>query len=151
MQVGNVQRNIYTASMLQARSANGRVSVPVKPGLSLYARYKHVQGVPAHDPQGAVPLSKVRTLNHVIDRLVQMRKNSAGESVSRDSGDALSEDQLQGMSDEALDAMIQQMTEKLQTAVKNQGFGMGRISQGLSQGLTAGVGLQGGALFSLTA
>ncbi len=147
MQVGNVQSNIYTASMLQARSGSGRVSVPVKPTLSLYARYKHVQGIPAHDPQGAVPLSKVRTLNHVIDRLVQMRKNSAGEAASRGAEDVPPEEQLQGMSDEALDAMIQQMTEKLQTAIKHQGPGQGQ----LSQGMTAGMGLQGGALFSLTA
>ncbi len=148
MQVGNVQNNIYTASMLQARSVKGRVSVPVKPNLSLYARYKHVQGIPASDPHGAVPLSKVRTLNHVIDRLVQLRKDSSGVSAGKAAAEAVQNpEQLQGLSDEALDAMIDQMTQKLQSAVKAQGAGR----EGLSAGLTAGMGLQGGALFSLTA
>lgn len=130
MQARLVESNIYTTSMLRARSAAGRVSVPVKPGVSLYAGYEHVQGVPSPDPRMGVPLSKVRVLNHIIDRLVKMKQD---DGLQPDTGK---------LSDEALDAMIKEMSQKLQTSMQTK--------PALLAGGTAGMALQSGALVSLS-
>lgn len=131
MQAKLVESNLYTTGMLRARSAAGRVSIPVKPSVTLYAQYKHVQGVPSPDPQRGVSLTKVRTLNHLIDRLVQMRKDGAPMPDTAK------------LSDEALDAMIQELSQKMQTTLHNQPVAL--------VGTTAGMGLESGALLSMTA
>ena len=48
---------------------DGRVSVPVNPAHAVYARFKHVHGVPSRD--GGAPLFRLRVLDNLIDRLLE--------------------------------------------------------------------------------
>jgi hypothetical protein len=51
----------------------GKTAVPVKPLQSVYARFKHLVGVPAYGTSGHVPFSKLRNLDNLIDRFMQMQ------------------------------------------------------------------------------
>lgn len=55
--------------VLRIRSLQGdRLTVPVKPTYSPYARFEHIRGVPSSD--GGVPIFKLRILDKLIDRLL---------------------------------------------------------------------------------
>jgi len=54
---------------------NERLSLPVKPAYSTYARFEHIRGVPAAD--GAVPIFKLRILDKLIDRLLSYGESPA--------------------------------------------------------------------------
>ncbi len=64
--------------------AAGKRSVPVRPSLSVYL-FKHVMGVPSRSGEDEVPISKLRVLDNLIDRLVKLR-GERGESTPVDNG-----------------------------------------------------------------
>jgi hypothetical protein len=47
----------------------GRMAVPVHPTQAAYARFKHIQGVPA--AEGGAPIFRLRVLDNLIDRLLR--------------------------------------------------------------------------------
>jgi hypothetical protein len=65
--------NLWHASRL------GKTTVPVRPIQSVYAQFKHIIGVPARDENSYIPFSKLRYLDNLIDRLVQIRSRDRGE------------------------------------------------------------------------
>jgi hypothetical protein len=60
----------------------GKRSVPVRPSFSLYL-FKHVMGVPSRSGEEQVPISKLRVLDNLIDRLVKLR-GETGEMIRVD-------------------------------------------------------------------
>ena len=48
---------------------DGRITVPVNPAHTVYARFKHVLGVPSQN--GGTPLFRLRVLDNLIDRLLR--------------------------------------------------------------------------------
>jgi hypothetical protein len=67
------QPNIFELSGVVARSeGSSKLALPVNPSVVLYARYKHVRGaLPSQDASG-VPLSKLRALDNLIERLIRI-------------------------------------------------------------------------------
>ena len=57
---------------------NGRTSVPVRPLNSVYAHFKHFVGVPSKDTRAQVPITKIRILDNLIERLVRLREKGSG-------------------------------------------------------------------------
>ncbi len=62
----------------------GKMAVPVKPLQSVYARFKHLVGVPVYGSKGHIPFSKLRNLDNMIDRLIQIQ--TSGTGAARDQG-----------------------------------------------------------------
>lgn len=62
----------FFLNIIRVRSRQGRITVPVHPAHSVYARFKHIQGVPS--PEGGVPMFKLRILDNLIDRLLQYKQ-----------------------------------------------------------------------------
>ena len=63
-------RSVQLASILRAQYASGKISLPIDGGL--YARFKHVQGVPSASTPG-YSLSKLQMIDLMVERLVQLR------------------------------------------------------------------------------
>jgi hypothetical protein len=80
---------------------DGRITVPVKPANVVYARFKHVLGVPAQD--GGTPLFKLRVLDNLIDRLL------------RYSEEVPSEERLRNLDAEAIDPLIARLQSRLRS------------------------------------
>lgn len=89
---------IASAGLNVSMSASGRTTVPVSRGSYIYSHFKHVSGVPAPEGVQGASVSKLKILDTLIDRLSQMRKNSASSFVDR--GDDSSEKRI--------DALIEQ-------------------------------------------
>ena len=74
----NATKPIITPNLWHA-SRMGKTTVPVRPMQSVYAQFKHIMGIPSRDADATVPFIKLRYLDILIDRLVQLQN---GKSLS---------------------------------------------------------------------
>ena len=81
----------------------GRITAPVNPAHTVYARFKHVRGVPASN--GGAPLFKLRVLDNLIDRL--LRYSEPVPSAQR----------LKDLDAQAIDPLIDSLQTRLRTHV----------------------------------
>ena len=97
-------RSIPLTNVIHARNSQSRISIPVRRNDALYARLKHVSGVPSYSGGEGVPLSKLKALDILIGRL----KNIKSAKIETPS--------TQGLTPEKIDAMIDEYSKKLHTA-----------------------------------
>jgi hypothetical protein len=81
----------------------GRIAVPVKPAHVVYARFKHIQGVPSQD--GGAPLFRLRVLDNLIDRLLRYHERVP------------TPEQLRDLDAEAIDRLISRLQGRLHAQV----------------------------------
>ncbi len=82
------------------------VSVPVDPDALLYARFKHISGVPATDGDQGVSIERLRILDSLIDRLVATNGQKA---YVRD---------VRGMSPNEAETLISRYEQELHSALR---------------------------------
>ncbi len=63
-------RAIQLSSILRAQYSSGKVALPVDGGV--YARFRHVQGVPEAG-QGGFSLTKLQMIDMMVERLVRLQ------------------------------------------------------------------------------
>lgn len=119
-------RSVQLANILRAQYSSGKISLPLDGGL--YARFKHVQGVPAGSNAG-YSLSKLQMIDLMVERLVKLRGQAM--EVPRPSSDA-----------EAA-RIVESLAGELHTALEQTPVvGPGTFTQGL---------VERGMMFSLVA
>ncbi len=71
---GITQPNVFELTRLVTRHETaGKLSLPVDSAVLLYSRFKYVRGMPSAATPGGLPLSKLRALDNLIDRLIRLR------------------------------------------------------------------------------
>ena len=70
-----LSKTLSLPNLVKAKYSSGRINVPVDPNHSLYARFKHVKGVPSGKNGRGVSIVKLKTLDTLIDRLAKMKKD----------------------------------------------------------------------------
>ncbi|ORC37882.1 hypothetical protein B4O97_02460 [Marispirochaeta aestuarii] len=106
VQSSTVNRTIPLSSLVRGSVGSSRVGLPVSGSQALYARFKHVYGRPSE--AGGFSLSKLRSLDNLIDRLVKLK--------DRDSASLPKREDLTGLSDQGRDALIRELSDKLHRA-----------------------------------
>ncbi|MDA3850494.1 MAG: hypothetical protein PF447_04410 [Spirochaetaceae bacterium] len=96
------------ASRLLGTSQGHKINVPVAPNISPYAQYKYVRGIPAYNRQRAVPVTKLRVLNNIINSLQGIKEQRQ----------SLVTPPKEGLSNDTLDAMIEDYSKQLHQAIK---------------------------------
>ena len=76
--VNTLNRTVQLSSIIRAQYSSGRIALPVSGGM--YTRLKHVEGVPARQAGQGFPVSKLKMIDLLVDRLVQL-KNQPVETV----------------------------------------------------------------------
>lgn len=71
-------QSVSLSSILRARYGSGPVSLPMRGGM-VYARFKHVQGVPSRG-EGGFTISRLRALDNLIERLSRLKGNQGENS-----------------------------------------------------------------------
>jgi len=100
-------QSIPVANIATARfSVSGRISLPVEPDELLYARFKHISGVPAADGSGSFSIERLRALDNLIDRLVEASGERAGVT------------NVAGMTADQIEALIERYQQNLHGALK---------------------------------
>ena len=89
-----------------AQSAGGRVSLPVAPSQILYANFAYVSGVAASAGEPVASIDRLKILDTLIARLVDMK-----------AAPPVAEVRPVGMSSQRIDALIQQYGSELRSKV----------------------------------
>ena len=98
------KQSLAVSQLIRAQVGSGRLALPVNSN-NVYANFKHITGVGGMKNQPAFSVSKLRSLDNLIDRLKLLK----GDSVkTADLGDASEND---------LSAMIEQYRQELYTEV----------------------------------
>ncbi len=71
---------IITPNLFHAQRS-GKTTVPVKPILSVYAQFKHITGVPSRREGEQIPFSRLKALDNLIDRLVNISADEKRLSI----------------------------------------------------------------------
>jgi len=76
--VNTLNRTVQLSSIIRAQYSPGRIALPVNGGM--YTRLKHVEGVPARGAGEGFPVSKLKMIDFLVDRLTRLR-NEPVETV----------------------------------------------------------------------
>ena len=78
MNIGSVPYHAFPSVGYALNAAkNGRMSLPVQPGLVIYSHFKHVSGTPAPEGTNGVNISKLKILDTMIEQLSKMKKQQS--------------------------------------------------------------------------
>jgi hypothetical protein len=69
--VNTLNRTVNLSNIIRAQYASGRIALPVNNGP--YTRLKHVEGIPARSAGEGFPVSKLRMIDYLVDRLVRLK------------------------------------------------------------------------------
>jgi hypothetical protein len=105
---------IPLSDVVRARYAAGRISLPVRRDQYLYSHLKNVSGFPTSDTGAGFPLSKLRTLDILIEQMKRLK------------GDDFSELQKAGigagtLSEHAVNKLIEVYSRELHAAAVKTG------------------------------
>lgn len=129
--------SLSPARALRPQTTGGKITLPVTSG-STYTQFKHIAAVPSGRSGNGYSLSKIQVLDSLIDRLIQVRSKSSVPS----------KEQTIGMSEDAIDALIDEVANKLNTALHS---GAEKIQQdyGIQFATPFGTGSNSGLMINL--
>ena len=68
------QTNVFQlTSVAREAAVNRKLSLPVDSKMLLYSRFKHVHGIPTVGIRSGLPLSRLRAVDNLIDRLISLK------------------------------------------------------------------------------
>ena len=74
MNVGAIPSNAFPSmGLVISRATDGRMSLPVSPGMMIYSHFKHVSGTPAPEGIQGVNISRLKILDTMIEQLSKMK------------------------------------------------------------------------------
>ena len=112
--------------IVRATYSEGRIAVPVKTPHSLYARFKHITGIPAFSDSYSVPYNRLKQLDLIIDQLSRAKNTEI--IVDMDDKDS-----------RAVESMFMQYSGELRSRLNSElpDFNQGLYSPGIILNLTA--------------
>jgi len=88
MEIGAIPHHTFPSMGYAITAASeGRISLPVSPGMEIYSHFKHVSGVPAPEGTQGVNISKLLILDTMIEQLARMKNQPAEDFGNLDGTD----------------------------------------------------------------
>jgi hypothetical protein len=106
----NFSHTVPLTQVIRARYSSSPISVPADREALLYARFKHVRGLPTPAGEG-LPLSKLQALDNLIERLGKAVGKEGGGSVSKPRGGEI-------------DRMIQDYSRRIHDTITRGNYGL---------------------------
>ncbi len=112
---------VHPASLMKARFGSGRLIFPVKPSQAIYARFEHVAGLPSSRGEGGLSLSKLMSIDKLIDRLIHLKK-MAGTGEQRAEIERLIQELEYNKSDRSADLgqAVREHADELSSLVRTE-------------------------------
>jgi hypothetical protein len=120
MQSGLVNSTVQLSNILRVQYAHDKIAMPVSPNQAVYARFEHIQGIPASEGRPGLSVSKLHILNTMIDKLVQLK----GESARAVSGPGDGESELEGQIS-SLQKQIMKQISAMEASPYGSTYGLG--------------------------
>ncbi len=92
METLSVNRSLSLPHIVKATYSGSKISVPVSPASSGYARFKHIKGIPSFASGSGFSVAKLKQLDTMIDFISRMKKETV--SVDLGQGDESTLEQL---------------------------------------------------------
>lgn len=125
LQSSRAARSVQLTSILRAQYSSGKISLPIDGGV--YARFKHVQGVPSQS-SGGYSLNKLQMIDLMVDRLVRLRGEHVEARTPQDDADAGA----------IIDSLVRDLQNALHAVDTSRGsFAAGIVESGLLFDLVA--------------
>ncbi len=102
--VSQIHSSVFP-NILSVRGVNQRLSAPVPKIHAVYARFKHINGIPSSE--GGIPVLKLRMLDNLIDNLLNSKEKRL-ESL-----------ELNRLNTEQVDSLIDDLQVRLRRQVLN--------------------------------
>jgi hypothetical protein len=126
MDIGSISNNTFpSVGYAISEASNGRMTLPVSPGMLIYSHFKHVSGTPAPEGTQGVNITKLKILDTMIEQLSRMKNQPLADFGN-----------LEGTDEKRINALIEQYQKQIKTAQ--------------SVGVYAPAAPATGALFNLT-
>lgn len=110
------QANVFRISgLVSQKQSNAKLALPVDGSAILYSRYKHVRGTNPLGQTNGMPLSKLRALDNLIDRLVRLKSN---KPIVRNTV---------GLNDQELKGLIRNYREELHRVISGRGAALSEV------------------------
>jgi len=107
MDVGAISSNAFpSVGYAISEASNGRMTLPVSPGMLIYSHFKHVSGTPAPEGTQGVNITKLKILDTMIEQLSKMKNQPQAEFGN-----------LDGSDEERINALIEQYQKQIKTAM----------------------------------
>jgi len=107
MGIGSVSSNAFPSiGYAISEASNGRMTLPVSPGMLIYSHFKHVSGTPAPEGTQGVNINKLKILDTMIEQLSRMKNQPQTEFGN-----------LDGSDEERINALIEQYQKQIKTAM----------------------------------
>ncbi len=98
--------SIPFSHIIRASYSGGRITVPVNSTAGLYARFKHITGIPSFSGGGSIPFSRLRQLDTLIEQISRIKGNDIAVNLeTKESG--------------ALDNMIEKFSSELRSRLNS--------------------------------
>lgn len=110
VQMVNFSHTVPLTQVIRARYSNSPISVPADRQALLYARFKHVRGLPTHAGEG-LPLSKIKALDNLIERLGKAEGKNLGGTSPRPRGSEI-------------DRMIMDYSRRIHDTITKDSYGL---------------------------
>jgi len=106
MNIGTIPHQAFPSlGYAISASQNGRMSLPVAPGLVIYSQLKHISGTPAPEGTQGVNISKLRILDTLIEQLSKIKNSPVAEFGN-----------LEGTDEQRINALIEQYQSQIKAA-----------------------------------
>jgi len=106
MNIGAIPSNTFPSmGFVISRATDGRMSLPVSPGMMIYSHFKHVSGTPAPEGIQGVNISKLKILDTMIEQLSKM-KNQPHANFGN----------IEGTDENRINALIDQYQKQIKAA-----------------------------------
>ncbi|MCL2243279.1 MAG: hypothetical protein FWC03_02280 [Treponema sp.] len=87
MSIGTVPYQPFpTVGYAMNAAGNGKMSLPVSPGMVIYSHFKNVSGTPAPEGTTGVNISRLKILDTLIEQLKTMKKQPSVMMNTEDMG-----------------------------------------------------------------
>jgi len=106
MDVGAIPNSAFPSmGLVISRATDGRMSLPVSPGMMIYSHFKHVSGTPAPEGTQGVNISRLKILDTMIEQLSKMKNKPHADFGN-----------LEGTDENRINALIEQYQKQLKAA-----------------------------------
>jgi hypothetical protein len=103
MNIGAIPSNAFPSmGLVISRAADGRMSLPVSPGMMIYSHFKHVSGTPAPEGIQGVNISRLKILDTMIEQLSKMKNQPHADFGN-----------LEGTDEKRINALIEQYQKQI--------------------------------------
>jgi hypothetical protein len=107
MDIGAISSSAFpSVGYAISEASNGRMTLPVSPGMLIYSHFKHVSGTPAPEGTQGVNITKLKILDTMIEQLSRMKNQPQAEFGN-----------LDGSDEERINALIEQYQKQIKTAM----------------------------------